>query len=61
MQLNVQIPASVPPGGYIPIVLQVGDASTTPAAVWIAISGGLILRIEERLVISTLLAQVFAH
>ena len=40
MQVNVQIPSGIPPGGYIPIVLQVGDASTTPAAVWIAISGG---------------------
>ena len=39
MQVNVQIPSGVQPGGYVPVVLQVGDASTTPGAVWIAVSG----------------------
>jgi uncharacterized protein (TIGR03437 family) len=39
MQVNVQIPNGVQPGGYVPIVLQVGDASTTPGAVWVAVSG----------------------
>jgi uncharacterized protein (TIGR03437 family) len=39
MQINVQIPQGVLPGGYVPVVLQVGDASTTPGAVWIAVSG----------------------
>jgi uncharacterized protein (TIGR03437 family) len=39
MQINVQIPTGVRPGGYVPVVLQVGDASTTPGAVWIAVSG----------------------
>ncbi len=39
MQINVQIPPGVEPGGYVPVVLQVGDASTTPGAVWIAVSG----------------------
>jgi uncharacterized protein (TIGR03437 family) len=39
MQVNVQIPNGVQPGGYVPVVLQVGDASTTPGAVWIAVSG----------------------
>jgi uncharacterized protein (TIGR03437 family) len=39
MQLNVQIPNGVQAGGYVPVVLQVGDASTTPGAVWIAVSG----------------------
>ena len=39
MQVNVQIPAGVQPGGYVPVVLQVGDASTTSGAVWIAVSG----------------------
>jgi trimeric autotransporter adhesin len=39
MQLNVQIPDGVQPGGYVPVVLQVGDASTTPGAVWVAVSG----------------------
>jgi uncharacterized protein (TIGR03437 family) len=38
MQINVQIPAGVQPGGYVPVVLQVGDASIAPDAVWIAIS-----------------------
>jgi uncharacterized protein (TIGR03437 family) len=38
MQVNVQIPNGVPPGGYVPIVLQVEDSSTTPGAVWIAVS-----------------------
>jgi uncharacterized protein (TIGR03437 family) len=39
MQVNVQIPSGVRPGGYVPVVLQVGDTSTTPGAVWIAVSG----------------------
>jgi uncharacterized protein (TIGR03437 family) len=38
MQVNVQVPTGVQPGGYVPVVLQVGDASTTPGAVWIAVS-----------------------
>jgi uncharacterized protein (TIGR03437 family) len=39
MQVKVQIPSGVQPGGYVPVVLRVGDASTTPGAVWIAVSG----------------------
>ncbi len=39
MQVNVQIPSGVRPGGYVPVVLQVGDGSSTPGAVWIAVSG----------------------
>jgi uncharacterized protein (TIGR03437 family) len=39
MQVNVQIPDGVQPGGYVPVVLTVGDASTTPGAVWIAVAG----------------------
>ncbi len=39
MQVNVQIPNGVQPGGYVPIVLQVGSASTTEGEVWIAVSG----------------------
>ncbi len=39
MQVNVQIPSGVQPGGYVPVVLHVGDVSTTPGAVWIAVSG----------------------
>jgi uncharacterized protein (TIGR03437 family) len=38
MQVNVQIPIGVRPGGYVPVVLQVGDVSTTPGAVWVAVS-----------------------
>jgi uncharacterized protein (TIGR03437 family) len=39
MQINVQIPTGVQPGGYVPVVLQVGNASTKPGAVWVAVSG----------------------
>jgi uncharacterized protein (TIGR03437 family) len=38
MQVNVQVPAGVQPGGYVPITLQVGDVSSVPGAVWIAVS-----------------------
>jgi len=38
MQINVQIPADVTPGGYVPVVLKVGDTSTVDGAVWIAVS-----------------------
>jgi uncharacterized protein (TIGR03437 family) len=38
IQVNVQIPAGVQPGGYVPVVLQVGDSSTTDGAVWIAVA-----------------------
>ena len=36
MQVNVQIPDGVQPGGYVPVVLQVGDRGSSPA-VWIAV------------------------
>ena len=39
MQVNVRIPDGVPPGGYVPVVLRVGDASSAPDDVWIAVSG----------------------
>jgi uncharacterized protein (TIGR03437 family) len=39
MQVNVQIPNGVQPGGYVPVVLQVGEVCTTPGAVWIAVAG----------------------
>lgn len=39
MQVVVQIPAGVAPGGYVPVVLQVGAASTVNGAAWIAVSG----------------------
>jgi uncharacterized protein (TIGR03437 family) len=38
MRVVVQIPNGVQPGGYVPVVLKVGEASTTPGAVWIAVS-----------------------
>ena len=38
MQVNVQIPSGVEAGGYVPVVLQVGDRTSSPA-VWIAVSG----------------------
>lgn len=38
MQVNVQIPSSVKPGGYVPVVLTVGSTSTVNGAVWIAVS-----------------------
>ena len=39
MQVNVQIPNGVQPGGYVPVLVQVGDTSTIADAVWIAVSG----------------------
>jgi uncharacterized protein (TIGR03437 family) len=39
MLLVVQIPAGVQPGGYVPVVLQVGNASTVNGAAWVAVSG----------------------
>jgi len=38
MQVNVLIPREVQPGGYVPVVVQVGSASSSPG-VWIAVSG----------------------
>ena len=38
MQLNLLIPAGVKPGGYVPVTLQVGSASTVDGAVWIAVA-----------------------
>jgi uncharacterized protein (TIGR03437 family) len=37
MQVNVRIPDGIQPGGYVPVVLKVGDRSSSPG-VWIAIS-----------------------
>jgi uncharacterized protein (TIGR03437 family) len=37
MQLNVTIPSGVQPGSAVPVVLQVGDASS-PAGVTLAVS-----------------------
>jgi uncharacterized protein (TIGR03437 family) len=39
MQVNIQIPQGVQPGGSVPVVLTVGSASTVPGAVWIAVAG----------------------
>ncbi len=38
MQIVIQIPAGVRPGGYVPITLQLGNASTTASANWIAVA-----------------------
>jgi uncharacterized protein (TIGR03437 family) len=38
MQVNVLIPAGVQPGGYVPVVLQVGTASSN-LGTWIAVAG----------------------
>ncbi len=38
MQVNVQIPIGVQPGGYVPVAVEVGSASTAPSAVWIGVS-----------------------
>ena len=38
MQVNVRIPSGVKPGGYVPVVVQVGD-QTSASTVWIAVSG----------------------
>jgi uncharacterized protein (TIGR03437 family) len=37
-QVNVRIPPGVTPGGYVPVVLTVGNASTVAGAVWIAVT-----------------------
>ena len=39
MQIVVQIPAGVQPGGYVPVQLQVGNNSTVSGAAWIAVGG----------------------
>ena len=38
MQINVQIPGGVQPGGYVPVVVQVGNMVSGPGT-WIAVSG----------------------
>ena len=38
MQVNLQIPNGVQPGGYVPVQLRVGDTVSNPG-VWIAVSG----------------------
>ena len=38
MQVNVLIPAGVQPGGYVPVVLHVGTATSSPGT-WIAVAG----------------------
>ncbi len=37
LQVNVQIPRGVKPGGYVPVVLQVGDQASS-SEVWIAVT-----------------------
>jgi uncharacterized protein (TIGR03437 family) len=38
MQVNIQIPAGITAGGYVPVVLTVGNTSTAAGAVWIAVA-----------------------
>ena len=38
MQVVIQIPSSVKPGGYVPVVLQVGEVTSVEGAIWIAVS-----------------------
>ena len=38
LQVVVQIPQGVQPGGYVPVVLKIGTASTVAGAAWIAVS-----------------------
>jgi uncharacterized protein (TIGR03437 family) len=37
-QVNVLVPGGVATGGYVPVVLTVGNSSTVNGAVWIAVS-----------------------
>jgi uncharacterized protein (TIGR03437 family) len=39
MQVNVRIPSGVQTGGYVPVILEVGNTSTVAGAVWIAVTG----------------------
>jgi uncharacterized protein (TIGR03437 family) len=39
IQVTLQVPAGVQPGGYVPVVVQVGNVSSTDSAAWIAVSG----------------------
>jgi uncharacterized protein (TIGR03437 family) len=38
MQVNIKIPDGVQPGGYVPIVISMGDSSSAADTVWIAVS-----------------------
>ena len=38
LQITVQVPIGVKAGGYVPIAVRVGDASTTAGAVWISVA-----------------------
>jgi uncharacterized protein (TIGR03437 family) len=38
MQIVIQIPPGVQPGGYVPVELQVGSGSTVRGATWVAVS-----------------------
>jgi uncharacterized protein (TIGR03437 family) len=37
MQIVIQIPSGVKPGGYVPVVVKVGDGSTVEGSAWIAV------------------------
>jgi uncharacterized protein (TIGR03437 family) len=38
MQIVIQIPSGVKPGGYVPVVVKVGDGSTVEGSAWIAVT-----------------------
>ena len=38
MQVNLQIPSGIQSGGYVPVVLRVGNVGTALDAVWIAVA-----------------------
>jgi uncharacterized protein (TIGR03437 family) len=38
MQINAQIPKGVTAGGYVPVVVTIGDSSTVDGSVWIAVT-----------------------
>lgn len=38
MQVVIAVPPGVKPGGYVPVVIKVGDGATTEGSAWIAVS-----------------------
>jgi len=38
MQIVIQVPAGIQPGGYVPVQLFVGQNATTAGAAWIAVA-----------------------
>jgi len=44
--VNVKIPDGVRSGGYVPVVIEMGEAGRAADAVWIAISGNYTLKVQ---------------